>query len=473
MKKQVLLLSVCLVATSLVAQENAIPQRKSNKFESFLAKQNEKQGVEQKNVNRSPQVEYLPQFRENHYPDFNNNTVFNHSSTTNYTYNKDLNVTEELRISASTTTNESKIMYTYDSFGNEIERVTQYWNNNAWENSYKDSQSYNSQNERTQHVSYQWNNNTWEISWGYKDAVTYDGNNNPTKYESQEWVNHLKAFRNSYKTEITYTNNEPTEFKESKWDTTGNQWILSDKYTNLVWHNYSNFEIKNYTGQSYQNGTWVDEEKGSYVYNGSNYVATYEVMDNGSWALDNRETYTETDNFGSYTSLYENYVNGTWENSEKYSNTFDSHFNQTDNFNQEWISGVWQTTYQDNTVYTYDTNGNKLTETYKGWDSQNQTMKNYHKYVYGGYQVMVSVNDITNNTLQVNVFPNPASENITITTEVYPYALSIYNSVGQVVLSTTGVSKQELIDISSFETGVYFIKMDAKEMTQQASFIKK
>lgn len=60
------------------------------------------------------------------------------------------------------------------------------------------------------------------------------------------------------------------------------------------------------------------------------------------------------------------------------------------------------------------------------------------------------------------VYPNPAMENITLTTEEDIY---IYNNVGMVVKEISNPKGETLIDISDFECGVYYIRTG--NMTQK------
>jgi hypothetical protein len=58
----------------------------------------------------------------------------------------------------------------------------------------------------------------------------------------------------------------------------------------------------------------------------------------------------------------------------------------------------------------------------------------------------------------IQVYPNPASEEFRINTDVR--SLSVFNSIGQIVYSRENYEKRSSIDISEFEEGIYFVKAD-------------
>jgi type IX secretion system substrate protein len=101
-----------------------------------------------------------------------------------------------------------------------------------------------------------------------------------------------------------------------------------------------------------------------------------------------------------------------------------------------------------------------------------ETNQSYTATINGSYAVIVSdgcfadtsacvsintlgINDPDNNSM-FSVSPNPSQNRITITT-TYPTELFIYNILGEVVLRSE-VQNRSLIDVSSLDAGIYFIK---------------
>lgn len=102
----------------------------------------------------------------------------------------------------------------------------------------------------------------------------------------------------------------------------------------------------------------------------------------------------------------------------------------------------------------------------------NATGSSYVATANGNYAVIITDNNCTDTsaciavtnvgiedaqaTALFNVFPNPASASVTITTSV-PTEIVIYNTLGEVVMAQ-GVQNTVVIDLTSFEGGVYFIR---------------
>lgn len=73
-------------------------------------------------------------------------------------------------------------------------------------------------------------------------------------------------------------------------------------------------------------------------------------------------------------------------------------------------------------------------------------------------QEVTSVSEFKNKDM--NVYPNPANNQITIENSVIPSNLKIHNSAGKVVFETSNCSEQMQIDVSSYQKGLYILKAD-------------
>ena len=72
-------------------------------------------------------------------------------------------------------------------------------------------------------------------------------------------------------------------------------------------------------------------------------------------------------------------------------------------------------------------------------------------------------------TSKVTIYPNPTSNNLTIEAKTSIEKVSIYNVLGQEILSKNPISETVTLDISNFDTGVYFVKtvVDGKVNTSR------
>lgn len=96
------------------------------------------------------------------------------------------------------------------------------------------------------------------------------------------------------------------------------------------------------------------------------------------------------------------------------------------------------TDYEDTILYT--TNGN-----YGSGEAAN----------FGSDGVLGNTDNILT---VVALYPNPANNSLTVA-NAEGASVAIYNVMGQLVYQTEGISSQELLNISSFQTGAYFVKL--------------
>ena len=67
------------------------------------------------------------------------------------------------------------------------------------------------------------------------------------------------------------------------------------------------------------------------------------------------------------------------------------------------------------------------------------------------------------NAEKINIYPNPASNMVTVTSENQIQMVAFFNNVGQNVLTVNPDSKSTVLDISSLTSGIYFIKTFSSE----------
>jgi hypothetical protein len=72
------------------------------------------------------------------------------------------------------------------------------------------------------------------------------------------------------------------------------------------------------------------------------------------------------------------------------------------------------------------------------------------------------------------VFPNPASQNLTIDVAAFSsdMQLSIFNASGQLLRSQKLVSQRQVIDVSDFNQGVYIVKISSRNAQSAKMFVK-
>lgn len=78
-------------------------------------------------------------------------------------------------------------------------------------------------------------------------------------------------------------------------------------------------------------------------------------------------------------------------------------------------------------------------------------------------QPTVSIGNELLNTATLNVFPNPACDNISIVGQSTIISVEILNSIGASVLSQTYNSQSVIMDISSLDSGIYLVNVNTSE----------
>ncbi len=100
---------------------------------------------------------------------------------------------------------------------------------------------------------------------------------------------------------------------------------------------------------------------------------------------------------------------------------------------------------------------------------------------YGGIwgrplnQLIINTNEISTNTPDVIVYPNPANETLTIDTNFKGgknILLTIFNLNGQQLLQRQINDLKTVIDIGTFQNGLYFVKITDDNVVKTTKFIK-
>ena len=101
----------------------------------------------------------------------------------------------------------------------------------------------------------------------------------------------------------------------------------------------------------------------------------------------------------------------------------------------------------------------------------------YHNYENGYgiedcYSPLLGINEIQEEDNTVSIYPNPAIESITISSDNIIKCLEIYNPLGQRVYQAKVNAKTKSIDINSLPKGIYIIGVNTEEGYIKKKFIK-
>lgn len=138
------------------------------------------------------------------------------------------------------------------------------------------------------------------------------------------------------------------------------------------------------------------------------------------------------------------------------------------NRDEYWIEGIGS----DNeffSAYTYEFEWQNFVTCFTQDDQP--TVFVSHPFMHDACEYYVGINDPEPE--QINIFPNPASESIRITTDFTgSYQIMIYNSQGRCIFQQPAFSETTVLNISHFKDGIYYIRCTQKGKNLNAAFVK-
>jgi hypothetical protein len=186
------------------------------------------------------------------------------------------------------------------------------------------------------------------------------------------------------------------------------------------------------------------------------------------------------------TVLTENWQSNAWVNSVKQTYSYDNNGNMVIELNEAWQSNAWVNSVRK--TYTYDTNGNSLTGIYEKWQYGNWASSMGTLYLYSQNQYISHLDfvyryeasfksDITGlpnsdpRSKTLSVFPNPATEKITIETPALG-DISVLNLNGRQILQQEITEPATTIDVSILKSGIYVVRVTGEKNVGVVKFIK-
>jgi uncharacterized repeat protein (TIGR01451 family) len=83
-----------------------------------------------------------------------------------------------------------------------------------------------------------------------------------------------------------------------------------------------------------------------------------------------------------------------------------------------------------------------------------------------------SVNEVATSANNISIYPNPATDELTIKTEQVYSSYTITNSIGQMMMSSDMNSKESKVNIKSLATGIYYLSLEGQGGTEVRKFVK-
>lgn len=203
------------------------------------------------------------------------------------------------RVSSGNWILEARFQTNYTAFDSINVYLTQFYQNNVWENAFRDVFAYNAQNRDTSRTYEIWDNNQWKgytrqietinangtlaniIYQTYDNTLSayknysqynylYDANNRVIRYTIKFWDAPNSSWANSSMTSFSYdVNGNLEQTLTEEWDFANLEWDLY----NLITNTYDTDNKRtNFLIQTHNGSTWVNLARRSYTYNPQGYI---------------------------------------------------------------------------------------------------------------------------------------------------------------------------------------------------------
>jgi len=351
--------------------------------------------------------------------------------------------------------------------------------------------TYNSDNNLTSLTFQQYKSSTSSWDDNYRDIYEFDSRG--YLILSLEQSNHSNVWKNGYRN--VYINNDSGKVLTSvlqSYDTPSSKWINSGKTENeyninnlllsksdFVWNtntltwDKSVKEINTYDGNGNllthtqymgNTGDWVEYNKYSFSYNGSDVASKLILYWNdvlSQWDIDSKfeYTYNLNDSLLSLNYFLWNPDSLAWEDNYKVVSVYNGNGDMELKTFSQWISGTWVD--QDRTIYVLDAHRNRIRETYDLWDvpTSNWITQTNNYYYWEQYEGNQEIND-PEKQYAVVVYPNPVSTYLTVESPFKVQEMKLYNGIGQIALSLVPSENRFNLDVSTLDNGLYFLQLE-------------
>ena len=371
-------------------------------------------------------------------------------------YGLDYEISQSWDETLSQWDNSFKPVYTYDTNGNQTQYIDYYWEGSHWVSERKSEYTYDTYSNLTHEIVYYWDGSSW-INDG-KTEYIYNTNSNLIYYidyflDGSQWVAYGK-------TEFTYdTNGNLTQYIDYFLD--GSQWVTSGK-SEFTYD--TNGNLTQYIDYYWDGSQWGNQWKAEYAYNTNGNQTQYidYYWDGSQWVNEGKRKYTFGTN-GNLTQYIDYYWDGSqWGNEWKADFTYNNSYSFSDLILPFFYSNTEVKMFFNHML----TNG-------KGyiWDETSSDWKinNNFDFSYSEKDIL-SISEIIER--QLNIYPNPVSNILTIKSEIITIdKVEIYSLLGKKI-------KEINLDFNNILTedlskGIYLLRIYAENGTTIKKLIKK
>jgi hypothetical protein len=271
-----------------------------------------------------------------------------------------------------------------------------------------------------------------------------------------------------------------------------------DDYTKNLYAYNNDGSLQFVISQTWQSGAWVNLTRADYSYDiYGNLLTIFKLLwlSNNTWNDQYMKEYRTYDLNGNLiTRFITRYSCGDWRDDVRYTYTYDNNGNRLTEFREDndWVNVLWTNTYIYH--YSYDLNGNSINGIYEIWANGNWEPGMNNLSIFSQRTSIYSIPDkifrytvnytyynsstagigIDNSFFQI--YPNPTIDNFTILDKslnpINEKIISIFDIHGKLLLRQTMQQDKTEIDISSLDKGVYIVRVLGADMNVTKKIIK-
>jgi hypothetical protein len=374
----------------------------------------------------------------------------------------------------------------------------------AWRNEFRNTYTYPTTTTLNDVIE-AWDTTAAVFKNSQKYLITANANNSINQFIIQKWVASSNTWANYYRIAYTYYNNDPAKILVQTTDTaasatTWNNYFrqtntynasgfktqeLSEFKSGATWANSSRTTYVNNaagyptqeTAEYYYSSAWYNNSRINYTYNAANKVTqkvdlSWDFVSAFNNSYRTNYTYTAANNIATELRDQWNGNTSVWEKYDKTNNTYNAANYLTATKVQEW--DIATSAYRDfsSTDNTLNTSNNVTVELDKVLYANTNALLNSQRVTYQ-YQNVVATNDVVATAADFQLFPNPTTDQITVSKTTDDLAtVFLTNAQGQVLTTRNVQTNQTQLDVQQLPVGVYHISVVQNGAISTHSFIK-
>lgn len=382
-----------------------------------------------------------------------------------------------------------RTIYTYDKDGNLIADILHILHGTKWEDTLK-NEYINKNINISEGIEYRWD--IQKQSWINNSKTSYNYTNNDYNIETivkkwdtvkNVWINTLKEF---YKLD-TYGNDTLSE--KYLWNETDAKWVIDERES--ITYNADEKMIRDKTySNNFSTGSLDGITNTEYHYDKNKRLTGFNeyIWDKNKkdWVIHSKEELNFKSDSLSATSDISVYSSSAdvWTVVAKEEYTFDAKGNPIHTIQKEWdaFSFSWQTSGR--VDKTFDSNGEQISfkfydylNDYYGsngwilnfnsnnlidsnasltWDYDNSKWTNSELFLfYNSNHEVAEVTGIDEKNDDINIYPNPTNDKVTVSLNSDNTRIAIYDSFGTLISVQQTTVNRTVISLATFQSGIY------------------